>query len=124
MSTTPTHASVENPYAGQGAVLLDIGDDVGAVVVTMPASMLGDEIEIRPLDGVEHGHGHTHGHDDHDHLPHVAVVDRPVGGERVPSLVFPAVGEGRYGRCHKGSPTVLLALEVRGGEVTSADWPV
>ena len=113
-------ASVENPYAGQGAVLLDIGDDVGAVVVTMPAAMLGDEIEIRPLDGVEPGHGHTHGH---DHLPHVAVVDRPVGGERVPSLVFPEVVEGRYGLCHKGSPTVLLALEVRGGDVTTADWP-
>jgi hypothetical protein len=124
-------ASVENPYAGQGAVLLDIGDDVGAVVVTMPAAMLGEEIEIRPLDGAEpghrhdhhaHQHDHAHGHQ-HGHLPHVAVVDRPVGGERVPSLVFPEVVEGRYGLCHKGSPTVLLALEVRGGEVTTADWP-
>ena len=118
-----TAVSVENPFAGQGAVLLDIGGDVGAVVVTMPSSMLDAEIEIRPLDGGAHSdpHGHVQ---HHDHLPHVAVVDRLVGGERVPSLVFPEVVEGRYGLCLKGSPEVLLAVEVRGGEVTTADWPV
>ncbi len=32
-------AAVENPFAGQGSVLLDIGDDVGAVVVAMPIEM-------------------------------------------------------------------------------------
>ncbi|MET1059799.1 MAG: hypothetical protein ABWX84_09390 [Nocardioides sp.] len=113
-----TAASVENPYAGQGAVMLDIGGDVGAVVVTMPSSMLDEEVEIRPL-GVRHQPAH-----DHAHLPHVAVVERPVGAERVPSLVFPDVREGRYGLCVKGSPEVLLAVDVRGGEVTMADWPV
>jgi hypothetical protein len=71
-------------------------------------------VEIRPLDGAP---------DDHGHLPHVAVVDHPVGGERVPSLVFPEVLEGRHGLCLKGSPEALVAVEVRGGEVTTADWP-
>ena len=33
--------AAENPYAGQGTVLLDIGGDVGALVVTMPAGMEG-----------------------------------------------------------------------------------
>ena len=75
--------------------------------------MLGEEIEIRPLAGPVHGHRH---------LPHVAVVDRPVAGKRVPSLVFPEVVEGRYGLCRKGSPEVVLAVDVRGGEVTTADW--
>ena len=63
----------ENPHAGQGSVLLDIGGDVGALVVTMPASMLGEEIEV--LTGLE-GPGH--------HRPHVAVLPRPVGGASVP----------------------------------------
>ena len=36
----------ENPHAGQGSVLLDIGGDVGALVVTMPPAMVGVEIEI------------------------------------------------------------------------------
>jgi len=30
--------TVENPHAGQGSVVLDIGGDVGALVVTMPRS--------------------------------------------------------------------------------------
>ena len=38
---SPPAAAVENPHAGQGAVLLDIGGDIGAVVVTMPATMDG-----------------------------------------------------------------------------------
>ena len=38
--------SHENPHAGQGAVLLDIGGDVGALVVTMPRSTVGEEVEI------------------------------------------------------------------------------
>ena len=56
----------ENPFAGQGAVLLDIGGDVGALVVTMPPSMVGAEIEIAPAGGAhherDHGPGHAHGH--------------------------------------------------------------
>ena len=40
-----TTAEVENPFAGQGAVLLDIGGDVGALVVTTPAEMVGVEVE-------------------------------------------------------------------------------
>jgi hypothetical protein len=117
-----TAAAVENPYAGQGSVLLDIGGDVGAVVVTMPRPMLGEEIEIRSLDGsgqVADAHDH-----EPEHVPHVAVVDRPVLDGHLPSLVFPEVVEGGYGLCLKGSTDVLLALDVIGGEVTTADWPV
>ena len=42
----PRSRHVENPYAGQGSVLLDIGGEVGALVVTMPAAMEGVEIEL------------------------------------------------------------------------------
>ena len=59
----------ENPHAGQGSVLLDIGGDVGALVVTVPPAMVGVEIEIARLGGGEHhDHPHEHGHDHgHDH---------------------------------------------------------
>ena len=43
----------ENPFAGQGPVLLDIGGDVGALVVEMPAALTGREIEICPVDGAK-----------------------------------------------------------------------
>ena len=108
----PTH-DAENPDAGQGMVLLDLGGDVGALVVRMPAALRGHEVEIwedgpRPT-GV--------------HLSHVAVVDRPVEGGTVPSLVFPDLQSGRYRLASKGSAQARLVVDVRGAEVTLADWP-
>lgn len=126
--------ALENPFAGQGSVLLDIGGDVGALVVTMPASMEGEEIEIVPEGELghqhthshDHAHGHDHGHahdHTHGHRPHVAVVNRPVQGDQVPSLVFPELVEGRYVLVPKGTDDVQLTVEVTGGEVSTASWP-
>ena len=118
----------ENPHAGQGSVLLDIGGDVGALVVSMPPAMVGVEIEIARIGGAaperdhahEHGHGHGHGH---GHRPHVAVVDRPVTDGHEPSLVFPDLVEGSYELFDKGQDTVLLTAEIIGGQVTFLEWP-
>ena len=117
--------SPENPHAGQGCVLLDIGGDIGAVVVTTPASMVGVEVEIAP-EGTAFGHHHhDHGHHGHDHahLAHVAVVRRPVVGGEVPALVFGELSAGRYALAEKGTTHVRLLVDVRGGEVTTAEWP-
>ncbi|HEX4471270.1 MAG TPA: hypothetical protein VH085_04830 [Nocardioides sp.] len=113
----------ENAWAGQGAVMLDIGGDVGALVVAMPESTVGLEVEIRPLDGQHvHEHGHEHGH---EHLAHVAVVARPVGDGVQPSLVFPELEAGSYELFEKGCPdAVALWATVDGGSVTSTEWPV
>lgn len=119
-----THVEPHNRYAGQGAVLLDIGGDVGALVVTMPPELLGDEVEVRPAgadrpwvagEGAVHGPSHRH--------PHVAVVERPVAGGAVPSLVFPELAAGTYELVLKGTHDVRLAVRIRGGEVTNALWP-
>ena len=112
----------ENPFAGQGSVLLDIGGEVGALVVTMPAAMVDVEVEIRPWDG-NHRPSHVHDHGDGHHHPHVAVVERPVTGAVVPSLVFPELVEGRYELYVKGTDHVELTVEVTGGEVATAAWP-
>ena len=115
----------ENPHAGQGSVLLDIGGDIGALVVTMPPSMAGEEVEILPGHGHGHAHGHAHAHGDahgRGHRPHVAVVNRPVAGGEVPSLVFPELRAGSYALVPKGTDDVRLRVEVRGGQVTTADW--
>jgi hypothetical protein len=134
--------SVENPFAGQGSVLLDIGGDIGALVVTMPDGMAGTEVEIRLVgteDAGSHDHDHQHPHDhghhrglhgDHhgghhqDHLVHVAVVERPVADGRVPSLVFPELVAGGYELFEKGDGQhVVLQARISGGQVTSLAWP-
>jgi hypothetical protein len=127
-----TAAHLENPHAGQGMVLLDIGGDVGALVVTMPPAMAGVEVEIRPegtaTPAHPHGHAHGHGHE-HEHAhghgrhPHVAVVNRPVAGGEVPSLVFPELVTGRYELYVKETTEVRLVVDVTGGRVATAVWP-
>jgi hypothetical protein len=135
MTQKQTPAVEENPHAGQGAVLLDIGGDVGALVVEMPGDMVGVEIEIRRLDhdhGADHGPDHGAGqapghHHDHDHggthHPHVAVVARPGPQGTIPSLVFPELQEGTYQLTDKGGGPALATTTITGGEVTLLAWP-
>ena len=129
----------ENPYAGQGSVLLDIGGDIGALVVRLPSSMEGLEIEIAPADddrddqhrdNPSHHHD-RHNHDEHDHhhhdpdgrhRPHVAVTARPAGDALMHSAVFPDLSAGHYDLNERSGP-VRLRVEVVGGQVTEATWP-
>lgn len=122
----------ENPWAGQGSVLLDIGGTVGALIVTMPPETEGLEVEIRSVDhrrkgghhsgGHDHGVDHDHG-DHHQHHPHVAVVARPGSSQPVHTLVYPSLEEGRYDLVPIPGDKVVLTATARGGEVTWVDWP-
>ena len=107
----------ENPHAGKGSsVLLDIGDGVGAIVITTPADLQDTEIERRPAD--------RQAPTGHHHFPHVAVVPRPSpDGHTVHSAVFPAVAEGRYDLHALPDGPVRLTVDVRSGQVTEATWP-
>ena len=128
---------VENPHAGQGMVVLDIGGDVGALVVNTPAALAGAELEICPAGRREHPpdeggtwwqgewrseHGHAPGHHHHPHgpaWPHVSVLARP-GGHH--AAVFPGLRAGRYEVWRRpGDPTALV-VDVAGGWVTTVAW--
>ncbi len=115
--------SDENPFAGQGPVLLDIGGDIGALVVMMPANTAGLEVEIRPSGATHHDHAHHHDHDAATHHPHVAVVARPGGSGAVHSLVYPGVLEGDYDLVPIPGGEVTLSVHVEGGVVTEVTWP-
>ena len=139
----------ENPHAGTGPVVLDIGGDVGALVVVMPADMDGLEVEIIPTgtdarpagghghadarvhshDDHVHDHDHPHPHDDHRHdhpeaaPPHVAVVGRPTPtGAVVHSLVYGSLAEGTYDLYVRPDGPVHLTATVVGGQVTQLEW--
>ena len=121
----------DNSHAGQGAVVLDIGGDVGALVIVAPASMDGIEIEARPVGHPSgHGHGHDHDHDHgHDHgsghhLEHVAVLARPLpDGDRIYSAVFAGLTAGTYELYERPAGPVRLTVAVTGGAVADAVWP-
>ncbi|MEU4192381.1 hypothetical protein AB0E69_10800 [Kribbella sp. NPDC026611] len=121
--TRPLTNAEENPHAGKGSsVLLDIGDGVGAIVLTLPAALEDAEIERRPADGSPPPH-HHHDGASHAHYPHVAVVPRPSPvGETVYSAVFFDVPEGRYHLHLLPEGPVHLTINVHSGQVTEATW--
>lgn len=138
-------ATEENPHAGKGAVVLNIGGDIGALIVEMPAEMEDLEVEIIPS-GTDartvtahdhHGHDHDHGtpttHShgptgEHTHErgapPHVAVVARPTpNGSTIYSLVYGELQEGTYDLYVRPDGPVRLTASVTGGQVAEARWP-
>ena len=101
----------ENPFAGQGPVLLDIGDDVGAIVVSMPARLEGREVEVVRLG-------------DTPAVPaHVGVVARPTGRGWSLTAVFPELAAGRYALRLLPDGPPALTVDVVGGRVVEQDWP-
>jgi hypothetical protein len=99
-----------NHTAGNGSVLLDIGGEFGALIVTMPMTMAGAEIEICPA-------GEPHAAAPRDH---VGVHARPGGSF---AAVFPSVRRGVYELYRKPHGPTELVATVIGGLVTEADWP-
>ncbi len=127
--------SPENPHAGQGMVVLDIGGDVGALVVSTPADMAGVEIEICPAgargqvpdegvgwwEGSWRSHHHDHGHG--PSWPHVGVLPRTVASAGQFAAVFPGLRAGRYDLWIKPDQPTALTAVVAGGEVVTIEWP-
>jgi hypothetical protein len=106
------HVHHENPHAGQGPVVLDIGADVGALVVVMPETMADVEIEIRSVGASRRAH-----------LSHVGVVGRPVRGRTMWSAVFPELHAGRYELYERVAGRPQLIVDISGGAVTQVSWP-
>lgn len=91
-----------------GAVVLDVGGDVGALVVTTGEGWVGAEIELSPV-GAEHGR------------LHVAVRERRGTGRSRFAAVFPALDAGDYvvwGRSERPVATVTVV----GGQVAQLAW--
>jgi hypothetical protein len=108
-----THAHhQENPFAGQGPVLLDIGGDVGALVISMPARLEGREVEVVRLG------------EDLAVPTHVGVVARPTASGSRPTAVFPELEAGRYALRLLPDGRPELTVDVVGGLVVEQDWPV
>ena len=95
-----------------GSVMIDIGGHMGALVITTPAELALQEIEISAdKPGAER--------------VHVAVRERRTPG-RPPryAAVFPSLRSGIYTVWReKGHAEPSRTVTVTGGEVTEIDWP-
>ena len=102
----------ENPHAGQGPVLLELGEDTGALVLTTEAGLLGREIEIRSRSASVAP----------AHAPHAAVILRPLpDGGAVPAVVYPDLAPAWYLlRLLPAGPS--MPVRVTAGRVTTARW--
>ncbi len=93
-------------------MVLDVGEDRGALVVWMPPSLDGAEIEVRPTGGRWRG-------------DHTSVRGRDLGAGRRFAAVFGSLVAGAYQLRVRGTTTGPLAgAEVVGGTVTELNWPV
>jgi len=104
-------------------VLLDVGGDVGALLVRMPASLEGAEIEIRPHLSTTALDSDFHDHESHSHPTHVEVLPRPTAEGFVHCAVFPQLAQGEYDLYERPFGQVHLQVTVTGGQVTQASWP-
>jgi hypothetical protein len=91
------------------ALLVDIGQDTGALVVYAPAELEGRELEIVPA------------RDPRRHPVHNVVRARRAGGRVVHAAVFPELVAGEY-LPFGGWGASGRRLRVAGGHVTETEW--
>ena len=87
--------------------VLDVGGEVGALIVHLAAMPTTGELEAQPAD-------------DRGGRFHTGVHLRTVAGRPVPVALFPVVTEGPY-QILDGDGRTLATVEVAGGEVTQVD---
>ena len=125
-----------------GSVMIDIGGDVGALILHTGAELLLAEIDISRLDGARplaegfempgehvhtHGageHAHSHSHADAGGPPrtHVAVRERQgADGSVRYAAIYPGLYSGEY-QLWRPDGTPGDVLTIVGGTVTEIDW--
>lgn len=91
-----------------GSVVIDVGDDMGALIIHTGAARVGEEIEVSPVDRVG---GRTH----------VAVLTRRVGERIAHAAVFASLRAGEYAVLH-GDGTEATRVQVPPAGVAELDW--
>ncbi|HEY7827324.1 MAG TPA: hypothetical protein VIB99_03760 [Candidatus Limnocylindrales bacterium] len=125
--------------------VLDIGGDIGALILYTDAEYAGREIEVSLLDeaagqpaeaehehGQEHDHGHDHTHEHergleggaepgHSGRVHTAIHERRAGDLVAYAGIYPELQQGTY-RVWIDDPALPNQVTIVGGEVAELDW--
>lgn len=89
-------------------VVLEIGGDVGALILRTDPAMHGKEIEISPAD-------------DDGLRSHKEVLERNISGDAAFTAVFDGLRGGTY-TLWKDGRARARGVHVSGGEITQLDW--
>ena len=100
-------AHTHEPAPRGGPVVMDIGGDIGGLIVRLNESLEGTEL---PIEFAE----------DPQRDIHTGVWRRSLGGETVVVAVYPELRQGSY-RIHPGTDHAGAHLEIIGGEVAQLD---
>ncbi len=100
------------PGPSEGAVVIDIGEGVGAAVIYTEADLDAAELEIRPASDEWRG-------------AHTAVRERRFAGVVRYAAVFGSLAQGNWELRVRGSGVEhpVLAITVSGGAVVETRWP-
>ena len=88
--------------------VLDIGDDVGALIIYTPKEFLGLEIEVSLING-------------NSKRTHTAVLERRASGKPVYAALYLSLQSGEY-NIWKNDTETYGTVTVNGGEVAQLDW--
>ncbi|HET9921799.1 MAG TPA: hypothetical protein VFQ30_18300 [Ktedonobacteraceae bacterium] len=88
--------------------VLDIGQDIGALVLYTGAEFCGKEIEISPW-----------GND--AHRTHTAIWERRFNGRSVFAGIFPSLPAGNY-ILWKSETEAANSVTIAGGQIAEVDW--
>jgi hypothetical protein len=100
-------AERHNDRVHSESAVLDIGQDIGALIIYTAAELRGREIEVSPQGAATR--------------VHVEVLERRINGRPVFAAVFPGLHTGDYDIWQSAlnpSGTVTIV----GGEVATVDW--
>jgi len=89
-------------------VVLDIGGDVGALIVHTDSDLHGVEVEISPAE-------------DDARRSHKEVLERKIGGRPAYTGVFDGLKQGSYTLWIDGEPRAR-GVTITGGEIAELDW--
>jgi hypothetical protein len=94
--------------APSGPAVLDIGGGAGALLVIVPAALLGSEPEVSPAGGP-------------DSRIHTGVHERRIDGETAAVALFPSLEAGAWTLWGHGA-CATRQVEIGDGRVTHVDW--
>ena len=108
MAENDQMAESHNHRTHASNLVLDIGEDVGALVLYTGAELNGEEIELsRAVPGAKRFHNQVH--------------ERRLGGQTVFAAVYPEIRAGEYHVWRDGIEPADV-VTIRGGAVAEIDW--